>query len=343
MITGCSFLGYARIVEIDPWEFYFMIKTRFQISLPLISMFLVSSLLASCQAAPGEDFQPAQHRLSVVATTTFLGDVVGEIADDEVELIVLLEPGQNPHSYLASPRDMVNVSEADLIIVNGLGLEEFLDELLKGTGAADRLVIASEGIVTLAADDSHDDQAGDVGSNASLGLDPHVWMNPNNVKIWVDNITDALAQNDPANSDLYRANAEAYLKQLVDLDIWIRAEIETIPENNRELVSDHISLGYFAREYGLEQIGAVIPALTTEAETSGQQLADLIETIRNYQARAIFVGADFDPTLAQRVSDETGAELVRLYFGSLSDGLPAGTYLSFMRFNVEAITNALQE
>ncbi len=108
------------------------------------------------------------------------------------------------------------------------------------------------------------------------------------------------------------------------------------------MVTDHTTLGYFAQEYGLVQIGAVIPALTTEAETSGMELAELIDTIRDNQARAIFVGVDYDPSLAQRVADETGVKLVPLYFGSLSDGGPAGTYLSFMRYNVSAIVEALQ-
>ena len=144
------------------------------------------------------------------------------------------------------------------------------------------------------------------------------------------------------NADYYLENAEAYLKKLEDLDTWIREELDNIPEENRELVSDHSSLGYFADEYGLRQIGAVIPAMTTEAETSGQQLAVLIETIREQQAKAIFVSVDFDPTLAQRVSDETGIELVVLYFGSLSDGPPADTYLNFMRYNIKTIVSALR-
>ena len=160
--------------------------------------------------------------------------------------------------------------------------------------------------------------------------------------IWVDNITGTLIKMDSGNADYYLENAELYLKELEDLDTWIRSELDNIPEENRELVSDHISLGYFAGEYGLRQIGAVIPALTTEAETSGQQLADLIETIRGLQVKAIFVGVDFDPALAQRVSDETGIELVTLYFGSLSDGPPADTYLNFMRYNIETIVSALK-
>ncbi len=294
--------------------------------------------MAACQVRP-ENISPAdEERLKVVVTTTFVGDIVGSIAGDKIDLNVLLEPGQNPHSFLVSPRDMVSLTEADLLFVNGFGLEEFLDELLEGSDFPGSQVIVSEGISLRVSDPELDED----NISDHPGVDPHVWLNPNNIKIWVDNIAGALIKMDSGNADYYLDHAESYLQELDNLDIWIREEVDNIPEENRELVSDHSSLGYFADEYGLRQIGAVIPAMTTEAKTSGQQLADLIETIRENQAKAIFVGADFDPTLAQRVSDETGIELVVLYFGSLSDGPPADTYLNFMRYNIETIISALK-
>jgi ABC-type Zn uptake system ZnuABC Zn-binding protein ZnuA len=107
-------------------------------------------------------------------------------------------------------------------------------------------------------------------------------------------------------------------------------------------VTDHTVFGYFVEEYGFTQIGAVIPAQTTEAETSGQQLAYLIDIIREEEVKAIFIGVDFDPTLSQMVAKDTGVDLIPLYFGSLSAGAPAGTYLTFMRHNVKTIVNALR-
>jgi ABC-type Zn uptake system ZnuABC Zn-binding protein ZnuA len=157
----------------------------------------------------------------------------------------------------------------------------------------------------------------------------------------VDNITAALTDADPESGEYYRTNATAYQEELLALDTWITDQLDRIPEQDRKLVTDHDSLGYFARAYRMEQIGAVVPALTTEAETSGMQLADLINTIQQYHVKAIFVGVDFDPTLAKRVSEETGVDLVPLYFGSLTDGEPAGTYLDFMRYNVQRIVEAL--
>ena len=312
--------------------------TRFRIHIVPILLLVMSMFLAACQARPENTSPAGEHRLKVVATTTFVGDVVGSIAGDKINLKVLLEPGQNPHSFLVSPRDMVSLTEAGLLFVNGFGLEEFLDELLEGSDFPGSLVIVSEGISPRVIEVGLDE----IITSDHPGVDPHVWLNPNNIKIWVDNIAGALIKMDSGNTDYYLDNADIYLQELEDIDLWIRAELDDIPEENRELVSDHSSLGYFADEYGLRQIGAVIPAMTTEAETSGQQLAVLIETIREQQAKAIFVSVDFDPTLAQRVSDETGIELVVLYFGSLSDGPPADTYLNFMRYNIKTIVSALR-
>jgi ABC-type Zn uptake system ZnuABC Zn-binding protein ZnuA len=295
----------------------------------MLSGFLLGILLSACSPEPDVDLGFQDDQLLVVTTTTFLGDVINNITGNDVDLVVLLQPGQNPHSYSPSPQDMVSLSEADLLIINGFGLEEFLDEMLEGSDYAASLVVASEGVPALdAGEDEHEDE-GEHEENGHADEDPHVWLNPNNVIVWVENITQALADADPENAEYYQLNANSYLQQLLELDDWIKQQISLIPEKNRDLVSDHNSLAYFAEEYGLHQIGAVIPAQTTEAETSGLQLANLIETIRENQTRAIFVGVDFDPTLAQRVAEETGVELVRLYFGSLSDGLqPELTWIS---------------
>ncbi len=303
-------------------------------------------LFSACDGRLEADRSPDDGKISVVVTTTFVGDVVENIAGDKVEITRLLTVGQNPHSYQPSPMDMVAVTEADLILANGFGLEEFLDDLLSGSDTNARVIVVSEGISPLMMEqhldednDAHNDEDP---MDAVMGQDPHVWFDPNNILIWAENITQLLAKEDPANESFYQTNFEKYQEQLLVLDSWIREQISKIPEGQRELVTDHTTLGYFAHEYGLVQIGAVIPALTTEAETSGMELAELIDSIREYQVGAIFVGVDFDPSLAQRVADETGVQLIPLYFGSLSDGGPAGTYLSFMRYNVSAIVEALQ-
>ncbi len=302
--------------------------------------------IAGCGGIDNAPELEGNSSLEIVVTTTFLGDVVGKVAGEIPQITVLLEPGQNPHSYQPTPQDMVKITRADVIIVNGLDLEEFLDDLLDGSGTQAAIIVASEGIQPLGIPETkegfEEDEEDEAQHSHENGYDPHVWFNPNNVIIWTDNIVTGLSTLDPDHALEYRKNGQAYQEQLLALDDWIRDQVRRIPEENKELVTDHTSLGYFAEEYGFTQIGAVIPALTTEAETSGQELAGLIDTIRANQVRAIFIGIDFDPTLAQRVAEETGVDLIPLYFGSLSKGEPAGTYLDFMRYDVNAIVSALE-
>jgi len=321
-----------------------IVRNKKIVGLFIFTLVTLSVLLIGCSAKMTTASPAAGDKLRVVATTSFVGDVVGVIAGQEVELIVLLEPGQNPHAYQTAPRDMVHVSEADLIFVNGLGLEEFLDDLIAGTGNDGAVIIVSDGISPLQRaeqDHSEENQEVDEGHLGS-DQDPHVWFDPNNIMIWTENIAFALAEKDPENADTYLENAAAYREELKELDGWIRDQVALIPLENRKLVTDHKAFGYFVEEYGFTQIGAVIPAQTTEAETSGQQLAYLIDIIREEEVKAIFIGVDFDPTLSRIVAEDTGVDLVSLYFGSLSTGAPAGTYLTFMRHNVNTIVHALQ-
>ena len=333
-------------------------RTTKSIYLIVISLVAIIGILVSaCGGGRSQTSSSDDGNISVVSSTSFIADVVHVVAGDAANLTLLLEPGQNPHAYQPTPNDMVAVTEADLILVNGYGLEEFLDDLLAGSDTSAEVIVVSEGIDLLEGeihdhDDDHDGEDHDDDNDGedhdddhaeeAMGFDPHVWFDPTNILIWVENIAAALEEIDPENAGVYQQNAEDYRAELVALDLWIEEQIDSIPEENRELVTDHTSLGYFASRYGLEQIGAVIPALTTEAETSGMELAELTETIREHDAKAVFVGADFDQSLAERVAEEAGVPLVQLYFGSLSAGEPAGTYLEFMRYNVNVITEALR-
>ncbi len=306
---------------------------------------IIMIVLVACRPVEERQAGDGNSRLKIVATTTFIGDVVRQIAGENNQVTVLLAPGQNPHSYQPAPQDMVQISQANIIFINGLDLEGFLPILLDGSSTEAELVVVSDGIqlqeLPGPVDSGLADQEDEEGHSHENGIDPHVWFNPNNLIVWSENIIRALSDLDPEHASDYLANGVAYQEELIALDKWIREEVNRIPESNRKLVTDHISLRYFAEEYGFTQIGAVIPALTTEVETSGQELAGLIDTIRDNQVKAIFVGIDFDPTLSQRVSEETGVDLIQIYFGSLTDGEPAGNYLDFMRYDVNAIVSGL--
>jgi ABC-type Zn uptake system ZnuABC Zn-binding protein ZnuA len=174
------------------------------------------------------------------------------------------------------------------------------------------------------------------------GVDPHIWMSPVNVMVWTDNIAAILAALDPANANTYTDNAASYTAELEELASWIDEQIAQIPEENRELVTDHTAFGYYAYEYGLEQVGAVVPAYSTLAETSAQELAELQDTITELDVPAVFVGTTVNPDLAEQVAADMGVQLLPIYTGSLSeaDG-PATSYIEMMRYNTEQFVTGL--
>jgi ABC-type Zn uptake system ZnuABC Zn-binding protein ZnuA len=148
---------------------------------------------------------------------------------------------------------------------------------------------------------------------------------------------------DPVNSTIYRANAEGYIGQLEELDRWIREQVDTVPMENRLIVTDHLLLGYFTERYEFEQVGAVIPGYSTMTEPSAQEMAALEDTIRELGVRAVFVGNTVNPQVSQRIAEDTNVQLVFLYTDSLTDsGGPAGSYLDYIRYNVSVITEALR-
>ncbi|MFN3307863.1 MAG: metal ABC transporter substrate-binding protein [Anaerolineales bacterium] len=321
----------------------------------LISVVVLMAMLAAC-AAPNPTPQSSARKLRVVATTTIVGDVVANVAGDAVELSVLLPVGADPHSFSPTPQDVAKVSQADLVFANGAGLEEFLNALLESGGAKDKTFAVSEGIQLVgeqagehthegeqAGEHTHEGEQTDEHAHEHSGGDPHVWFDPNLVIIWVQNVTKVLSEKDPQNADLYQKNAAAYTAQLQELDKWIRTQVESIPPENRKIVSDHLSFTYFATRYGFTQVGAVLPGFSTLAQPSAQDIAALEDAIRQLGAKAIFVGTTVNPNLSQRIAEDTGVKLVSLYTGSLSEkGGPADTYLNFMRYNVSTIVDALK-
>ncbi len=311
-----------------------------------LAALLVLSLSACSPAAPTEDGQ-----LSVVATTTIVSDVVAQVGGEYIQLETLLPVGASPHSFDPTPQDLAKVSDADVVFANGAGLEDFIDKLIESADATDKVVSVSDGIELLATTNNHDDEDHDQEEGEEhddeehehTGGDPHTWIDPNNVIVWVENIADALSQADPDNEAAYRQNAQAYTDELLALDSWIRNEVAQIPEANRLIVTDHQQFGYFVQEYGFTQVGALIPSYSSVAEPTAQELAALEDAIQQLTVKAIFVGNTVNPTLAERVTEDTGVNLVYIYSGSLSDpGGEADSYLAYMRYNVNAFVDALK-
>jgi ABC-type Zn uptake system ZnuABC Zn-binding protein ZnuA len=309
-----------------------------------------AALLLACesQRAIIPQRQASNDVLQVVATTTILGDVVQRIGGDRVQVSVLVPPGNDPHSFQPAPSDIRIISEADLVITNGAGLDAFLNRLLEAAltpGDQGKIISASEGIdfrqLPPGFQSAKQGEANNLPGESQI--DPHVWFDPENAIIWTKNIEQALSQVDPDHTDRYAANAGHYRNELQALDAWIQAEVAKIPAENRKLVSDHQTLGYFADRYGFELAGTLIPGSSAAAEPSAVDLAALIDTIQAQGVKAIFVGSTVSPVLAQQVAADTGVPVVPIYTDSLTPpGGQASSYLDLMRYDVQAIVEALQ-
>ena len=265
-------------------------------------------------------------RRRAVATFSIVADFVRNVAGERIQLATLVGPNGDVHVYTPTPGDVKTIATADIVFVNGLGLEGWLDRLIAAAAAHTPVVFASRGVKP----------------RSERGLtDPHAWQSVANAKIYVANIRDGLIAADPAAEKIYQDEAATYLTKLDDLDAEIRAAIEGIPRARRKVVTAHGAFGYFGDAYGIEFVAA--EGLSTEAEPSAGSVAKLIAQIRREKIPAVFMENIADPRLAQRIAEETGAKIGNiLYSDALSppDG-PAGTYIEMMRSNVRALASAL--
>ena len=312
---------------------------------------LVIAVLAAVTlgAACGGDDDDSGEGVRVVATTTQIGALVREVAGDRVRLTVLLQAGADAHDYEPSPQDSRTIKRADLVLKNGIGLDDWLDRVIKNSGTKAKVVVATDGIEPLEGGHHDDDKEkkddhGDDHKHDHEEGDPHVWHDPENVKVMVKNIAEALGEVDRANAASYRANAEAYAKKLDDVDRDIKALFAAIPPAQRKVVTNHESLNYFARRYQLEIIGAIIPGTAKEAQPSAQDLAKLTDLIRSEGVKAILAEAEIDPKVAEQLAKDTG---VRVVTGVYADSLgPAGsgaeTVHGMLLHNARLIAEALR-
>jgi ABC-type Zn uptake system ZnuABC Zn-binding protein ZnuA len=254
------------------------------------------------------------------------------------------------HAYEPTTRDLARVSEADLFILNGGGLEETLEDTLRSVAPDTTFVIASEGLkqrTPQPGEPLHDLEGEDADTEGEPAheTDPHFWLDPTRVVKYVENIRDAYAEADPDGAGQYRANAAAYIAELEGLDAWIANEVATLPEEQRVLIMNHVSHGYFADRYGFRIAGAVIPSVSTGAAPTAQQLAELTTTIREQGVPVIFIQDVENPKLAGQIAAETGIAVVDdLRAGSLSapDG-DAATYIDMMKTGTRKIVSALRQ
>ena len=298
------------------------------------ALFLITLiLLTACSPASFQGATPKPGLPRVLAVETFLADITQNIAGDRLTVESLLPENSDPHSYQPAPRDIIKVSRSDVLIINGVGIEGFLEPLLVNAGGERLIITASQGLIPRP-DPSGEHPEGD----------PHFWLDPNNVIQYAKNIRDGLIEADPQGSTIYTSNATAYISRLEELDAWIKEQVNKIPADQRLLVTNHDSLGYFASRYGFTIVGSIIPSVSSEADPTARQLVNLIDQIRKSKAKAIFMETGSNLNLADQISGETKTRIVTdLYIHSVSNASgPAQTYIEMMKYNVTQIVNALK-
>jgi zinc/manganese transport system substrate-binding protein len=292
----------------------------------VITCILVSLTLAA--AAPASAQTPA--KLPVIATFSILADFARNVGGERINVVALVGPNGDTHVYQPKPADARELGAARLIVVNGLGLEGWIERLIKASGAKAPVIVTTEGI-----------NPQKMREEGRIGPDPHAWQSIVNAKIYVANIRDGLIAADPAGEEVYRGNAENYLARLDALEKEVLAEIAKIPPGRRQIITTHDAFGYFGTAYGFRFIAP--EGVSTETEASARDVAKIIRQIKVQKIPAVFLENVTDARLVRRIAAESGATVGgALYSDALSppDG-PASTYIDMMRNNIRELSAAL--
>jgi zinc/manganese transport system substrate-binding protein/manganese/iron transport system substrate-binding protein len=287
-----------------------------------------SSSPASSGSASSSVATPGPDALKVVTTTTVFADIVKNVGGSRVAATSIIPPGVGPEDYEPKPDDARKLTDAKLIVSNGVGLDDFLDRLLaSGSGGQTPHLVLGDGIPVLTVDGEPN---------------PHFWLDPTLVKqYYVPAIARKLTELDPDGKATYDANVASYGAQLDALDAELKATIATIPEASRKLVTFHDAFPYFARHFGFELVGVILA--NVGQDPSAADLAALVEKVKAAGVKAVFSEAQFNPKLSQTLAQEAGIKSVvtTLYNDALGPA-PADTYLGLMRWNVDQIVTALK-
>ncbi len=298
---------------------------RLDITRSLLGALLLTVLVAACSTPAGSPAAPGSIR--VVATTTVLADLVRQVGGDHVTVTSLVPAGGEVHTFDPTPSDIASVADADLIVMNGLGLDDWLGTIASDSGGDARTVELGEdldGVDYIAEDEA---------------VNPHLWLNVAYAMRYVERIGGALAEAAPTHANAFETTTAAYLGRLETLDGWAREQIQAIPEADRRIVSFHEAFPYFASAYGLEIVGTIVDA--PGQDPSAGEIAALVEAVRTSGARAIFSEAQFSPELTETVAREAGVTVEsNLYNDSLGEP-PADTYEGMIRWDVERVVAAL--
>lgn len=292
----------------------------------LLRLFMLACLTVMTTATFA---QTTDERPLVVASASIFADMTKVIAGDLLRVEMVVPIGGDPHIYEPTPSDVDLVSRANLILINGLTFEGWMNELIDNSGTRAETVTITEGIGTIKSEEY---------ANSS---DPHAWMTAANGMIYVRNIRDALIGLDPFNREVYEFNAGIYLQQLEDLDKELFAQISRIPEDRRILITSHDAFRYFGRHYGVRVEAAL--GTSTDAQVQTQDVNRLTNIIRESGVPAIFVETTINPKLIRQIATDNDVIIGgNLYADSLAEpDEPAGTYIGMLTFNTNTIVAAL--
>ena len=273
---------------------------------------------------------PAWAAMPVVASFSILGDIVKQVGGDAVAVTVLVPPGGDVHTYDPRPSDVLAIQAARVVVVNGLGLEGWMDRLVSGASGGAVRVVASTGV-----------KPRSMSEGGRAVTDPHAWQDPRNAVIYADVIADALSRADPPDADLYRANADRFIAQVRETDAWIERTLSPIPPAQRRIITSHDAFGYYGARYGIAFRG--VQGIDTESEPTPRDIATLAAQIRRDHIRVVFVENMTDPRFAAALAREAGAVVgPTVYSDSLSPPAgPAASYIAMLRYNTSAFAAAL--
>jgi ABC-type Zn uptake system ZnuABC Zn-binding protein ZnuA/ABC-type Mn2+/Zn2+ transport system permease subunit len=283
-------------------------------------------LAAGCGSGSGDG---GSEKLDVVATTTQLGDFVRNVGGEAVEVDQILQPNTDPHDYEPRPSDVEGVAGAKLVFASGDNLDAWVDQVVSDSGSdAEVIDLGAKVPIRLSGESS--------GAEASK-YDPHWWHDPRNAEAAVRGIERALASTDPSHRAEFERNADAYLAELKALDAGIARCTDSVPAQQRKLVTDHDAFGYFANRYGIEVLGAVIPSQTTQAQASAKDLSELAKTIETENVKAIFPESSLSAKVAEAIARQTGASADYTLYGDTlgPEGSGGGTYVGMEESNAD--------
>lgn len=284
-------------------------------------------------------------QITVVATTTHVADIVREVGGDAVVVEQILQPNTDPHEYEPRPSDVQAFAEAAIVFRSGGDLDGWSGQLIEDSGSDADVVDLSAGLpVRLEGghdhgEEGHDEAGHDDGEHSGGEFDPHWWQDPRNVAAAAGEVKTALSQADRKASREFSSNTASFQAQVNRIDRQIGRCFDSLPASQLKLVTDHDALGYFANRYGIEVVGAVIPALTTEAQPSAGDLAELERTIEQENVKAIFPESSYSPKLAEAVAADTGATTEYSLYGDAlgPEGSGTDTWTGMIEANADAM------